>query len=370
MREILKKSNEPFESVFNDLKLFEQTQYCYDYLKNKFLSESDDLLKEHAEIASACFRQAKEYYSAASQTNLNANPLLYAYSLNNLLKGTCFLISCDDDILKGFKAHGFKVNESNLYDNLLNSKITFMTQKGAVHSLLKLFDNFLDSPQDITFNQLLRHIPDLEDVYFKSSGSVSFLAKENINDHSEYVLVGSNLNEDVRNIFKKFGFICSIIPRDNVCIGYTNMKNKQAITNGIYSKNNVYYREYLNIPEKFNEGLKDVNVSFYCYLLIMSYGMLVRYNAHKWEKYIDKKDSKEAILIELSIKNSVEHFFYQMHNLLFGYSYNNKPYNDYDVKRVINDSTTTIMNNITKEIEHQNIVYNSHERLPWHKNYR
>lgn len=102
----------------------------------------------------------------------------------------------------------------------------------------------------------------------------------------------------------------------------------------------------------------------------MSYGILVRYNAHKWEKYINNKDSKEAILIELSINNSVEHFFYQMHNLLFGYSYNNKPYNDYDVKIVINDSTKTIMINITKEIEHQNLVYNSYEYLPWHKDYR
>lgn len=370
MREILKKSNESFESVFNDLKLYEQTQYCYAYLKNKFVNEKDDLLKEHAEIASACFRQAKEYYAAALQTSLNANPLLYSYSLNNLLKGTCFLISCDEDIIKGFRAHGFKVEESNLFEELLNSKVTFMKQKGAVHSLLKLFDNSIDSPQDITFNQLLRHIPKLEDIYYKSSGSVSFLARENINDCSEYILVGCDLNENVRSIFKEFGFMWNIAPRDGICIGYTNMKCKQAIKDGIYSKNNVYYREYLNIPEKFNEGLKDINIAFYCYLLIMSYGMLVRYNAHKWEKYIDKKDSKEAILIELSVKNSVEHFFYQMHNLLFGYSYDNKPYNDYDVKRVINDSTKTIMNNINKEIVRQNLVYNRQDYLPWHENYR
>ena len=45
-------------------------------------------------------------------------------------------------------------------------------------------------------------------------------------------------------------------------------------------------------------------------------------------------------------------------------------YNDLRVKRVINDSTTTIMNNITKEIEHHNLQYNSHELLPWSKNYR
>lgn len=114
-----------------------------------------------------------------------------------------------------------------------------MIKKGAVHSFLKLFDNSIDSPQDIAFNQLLRHIPDLEDVYYKSSGSISFLAKENISDHSKYVLIGSDLSEDVRDIFKDFEFICVSYysKRQYIYIGYTSMKNKQAIANGIYNKN-------------------------------------------------------------------------------------------------------------------------------------
>lgn len=40
----------------------------------------------------------------------------------------------------------------------------------------------------------------------------------------------------------------------------------------------------------------------------MSYGMFVRYNAHVWEKFIDKKNSNEGTLIELSINNSVNTF--------------------------------------------------------------
>ena len=60
--------------------------------------------------------------------------------------------------------------------------------------------------------------------------------------------------------------------------------------------NNV---DYMIIPDAFNEGIKDINVAFYCYLLIMSYGMLVRYNAHIWQKYIDKKNSKNARLANI-----------------------------------------------------------------------
>lgn len=108
---------------------------------------------------------------------------------------------------------------------------------------------------------------------------------------------------------------------------------------------------------KFDEGIKDINVVFYCYLLIMAYGMLVRYNAHKWECFIDRKKSKESMLIELSVTNSVINFYYQIHYMLFKYYYEEDSYNDVDVKNVIRESTKDIMNNITKEIEHHNLQY-------------
>lgn len=102
----------------------------------------------------------------------------------------------------------------------------------------------------------------------------------------------------------------------------------------------------------------------------MSYGMLVRYNAHKWEKFVDKKSSTEAILIELSVKNAVINYYYQIHYLLFNYYYELDSYNDLDVKKVINDSTTNIMNNITKEIRHKNIQYGRDDYLPWREDWR
>lgn len=60
----------------------------------------------------------------------------------------------------------------------------------------------------------------------------------------------------------------------------------------------------------------------------MSYEMLVRYNAHKWENFIDKKISKEATLIELSVNNAVVNFYYQIHYILFNYYYEEDSYNE------------------------------------------
>lgn len=122
--------------------------------------------------------------------------------------------------------------------------------------------------------------------------------------------------------------------------------------------------------ERIDEWLKDVNVSFYCYLLIMSYGMIVRYNANIWEKYIDKKNSSFSTLIELSIPNDVINFYYQMNFLLFDFYYLDESHSTNDVKRIIKDSTVDIMNNITNKISRYSIQYGRNVYLPWNKNIR
>ena len=122
--------------------------------------------------------------------------------------------------------------------------------------------------------------------------------------------------------------------------------------------------------ERIDEWLKDVNVSFYCYLLIMSYGMIVRYNANIWEKYIDKKNSSFSTLIELSIPNDVINFYYQMNFLLFDFYYLDESHSTNDVKRIIKDSTVDIMNNITNKISRYSIQYGRNVYLLWNKNIR
>jgi len=96
----------------------------------------------------------------------------------------------------------------------------------------------------------------------------------------------------------------------------------------------------------------------------MGYGMLVRYNAHKWEKFIDPKTSKESTLIGMSLNACVRDYIILLHEKLFGSQYTEEKYDDFDVKKVIKDSTKDIMNNITKEIAHENIIFGTHYLLP------
>lgn len=361
---------DPVKSTFDDLKLFEQNNYCFRYLKDNNPDTEESKLLYHSEIASSSFRQAYEYYKSASVASINTSPLLYSYALNNLLKGVCYLKSFDKDILDGFNSHGFKLERKHLKEDALNSKVTFMKYHGAVHSLLKLYDNDLSAPQDIPLYKLLRHIPNLGGFYYEAVGSISLIATKNKREYDELIFNGSNINEETKSILNGFAMMISPIPQRDVCSGYLTVKTNKLIKDNIFDLNNIFYKNYINIPEEYDEGLKSINVSFYCYLLIMSYGMLVRYDANIWEKYVDKKNSRYSTLIELSINNSVLNFYFQMHNLLFGFYYEDDSYTELDIKQIINDSTRDIMNNITKKIKTDNLRFNEHNYLPWKENIR
>ena len=358
-----KMTKNPLQAVFNDLKLFEQNRFCYNYLRKDFTDKTEEKLKNHADIASACFRQASEYYKVASNASISTSPLLYSYALNNLLKGVCYLKSYDDEILDGFKAHGFKVDKTFIKEDALNSKITVMKQKGAVHSLLKLYNNSLIK-QEIPLYKILRHIPDIERFYFKLVGSISLIAKSNKNEEEDYTLFGNVIDEEIRKIFISFALMGDPVSNLEDFWCCTTMRTEEYFNKNIFNRNNVFYKDYMNIPEKFEEGVKDINISFYCYLLIMSYGMMVRYNANIWEKYIDKKNSSYSTLIELSIPNAVINFYYQMHYLLFGFYYENDSYSENDIKKMIDASTVDIMNNITKKIKSNSFRNNERVVLP------
>lgn len=359
---------DPILSTFNDLKLFEQESYCYKYIKALFPNEKDEDIIIHSEIASACFRQASEYYLAGQKVSISTSPLLYSYAMNNLLKGVCYLKSFDKSILDGFYKHGFSLRNIKLKEDILKSKTTLLKGPGAVQSLLKLFDNFL-AEQDIEIFKLLRHIPGIERYYYESNRDISFVAIKQ-EESEDYLFEGANIDNDTKNVMRDFHIMITLVPQKGISVGCLTMKSKQQLEDKVYNYTDVFYKQYINLPEKYEEGTKSINISFYCYLLIMSYGMMVRYNPNKWEKYVDKKSSQYATLIELSIPNSILNFYFQMHYLLFGFYYKEEGYDFVEIKKIIRASTPTIMNNITTNIEQHNLQYNSKDPLPWRKNVR
>lgn len=365
-------SNNPFEDTFNELQLFQQTSYCIEYLKIHNGNKTEQEILTNAEIASACFRQANEFILAAQNVSLATSPLLYSYALNNYAKGMTYLLTFDQDKLSYFKQHGFKVDNNKINDNILTSEVSLQT-RGVPTAILEIFGNHILSKQNITFDLLLSQIPELAVIYLRTTHKSSNTAKRLKNEENEYISKYEDRELDVatkKDVFEEYGFMGDYYDKDNEVHLYLSMKTKKKIKDNPNIENNLYYKEYLIMPNQFTEGIIDINLMFYCYLLIMSYGMLVRYNAHKWEKFIDSKLSNEFTLIKMSVNTCVNNFIILLHQKLFGYMYVQDKYDDFDVKKVIKESTKDIMNDITKTLKQRSIIFNEKTYLPWDENIR
>lgn len=366
-----KISNDPLKDILADLQLFQQTNYCYNYIKSQYPEVEENKILYSSEIASACFRQANEFMVSAKAANLSNNPLLYSYALNNFAKGMAYLLYLDEEMLNYFKEHGFKIPDNNIGDNILETNIT-LKQCGVPTFILRLCNNIILKKQEISFELLLSQIPEISDIFNKTTLKMSNVAKRVPNTKADFEMYcgGFNQIEQRKEISEEYGIHGTYDDRINILHISFNMKGKEKIEHDDAIKNNLFYNEYLILPNKFEDGIYCLNLMFYCYLLIMSYGMLVRYNAHKWERFIDPKTSKESTLIAMSVEICVNDFLTLLHEKILGYTYIKEKYDDYNVKKVIRASTPQIMNNITSEILHYNLQYNEKYPLPWPKEMR
>lgn len=363
-----KISNNQLKDILADLQLFQQTNYCYNYIKNKYPNGEEAKILYSSKVASACFRQANEFIISAQNANLSTNPLLYSYALNNFVKGMAYLLYLDEEMLKYFKDHGFYISNDNIKKNILETNIT-LKQCGVPTFILRLYNNIILKKQEISFELLLSQIPEISSIFNKTTLKMSNVAKKVPNTKGEFEMYCRDFKqiEQKKEISEEYGIHGTYDNRTHILhIGF-NMKGKEKIEHDDTIKNNLFYNDYLILPNKFENGIYSLNLMFYCYLLIMSYGMLVRYNAHKWENFIDPKISKESTLIAMSVDVCVTDFLTLLHQKLLGYTYIESKYNDYNVKKVIQDSTHQIMNNIASEITHYNLQYGKHYPLPWPK---
>lgn len=369
MKEEIKNSNSAFFDTCNEIRLFEQKEYCKNYIRKLYPDLSDDKLEYNSDVASACFRQANEFIKSGKLASLSTSPLLYSYALNNYAKGLTYLCEIDADTLNCFKEHGFQLKDEDIKDNVLDTEI-IIGKYGAAKALLIVFDNQILVEQKITFDLLLSRIPELGNMYYNSTSRTPNVALININDRNSFILKGNILSDDQKEIGKEFGMVSNYIERTHEFNLAFNMKGKEKIENGIFSKDDIYYKSSLIFPAKFTDGIHSINVIYYCYLVIMNYGMLVRYNPNKWERFIDPKLSDEFALINISVDICLRIFLEQLHKKLFGYYFIEEKYTDNNVRRVIKDSTINIMNNITDYIENKNFQMNINYDLPWPKDLR
>lgn len=180
-----KISNNPLKDILADLQLFQQTNYCYNYIKNKYPNGEEAKILYSSKVASACFRQANEFIISAQNANLSTNPLLYSYALNNFVKGMAYLLYLDEEMLKYFKDHGFYISDDNIKKNILETNIT-LKQCGVPTFILRLYNNIILKKQEISFELLLSQIPEISSIFNKTTLKMSNVAKKVPNTKGEF----------------------------------------------------------------------------------------------------------------------------------------------------------------------------------------
>lgn len=357
-----KNTANPLEEMLKELSLFKQTKYCYNYIKKQVPGKEESEVLRQAEISSASFRQAFEFYKSAQLTYVSTSPLLYSYCINNLAKGLIYLYN--PTLGKYFKKHGFQVSDENIKNNLLDSMVT-IEKSGPPTAILKLLGNHVVEKQNLSFKRMIEHIPEVSDIYLKATNNSSSTAKWN--NQGYYEMKIENWEEESKakkEELEYFHLVGSYYDKTQTYYFNVNMVGMEVIRN-TNSFNNFYYKDSLILPIKLEEGIHSINIMFYSYLIIMSYGMIVRYNADKWEEFIDPKVSSEATLINESLIQCVNVFISHVHKILFGYTYEIAKYSDQKVKEVINNSTEDIMKNINNQIKSEARRSGQKAYLPW-----
>ena len=343
-----KSSQKPIDDILRDLSLFQQTTYCYKYIKKNNKNMSEDDLKINSEFSSAAFRQAFEFYQSAKNASLFTSPLLYSYSLNNFAKGIIYLM--DSSLNRYCNKHGLTVNKTEIKSSLLNSLVS-TDMSGPATALASLFDFHPVAKQKLTFRSLIDHLPTISDIYYKTTGYPSNTPIKD--DNGSYTLDCDDFDSYENN--KKESF-----DKYNIHRSYVDYQNKiffslslQAIEllDENNSRKHFYYKDYMILPINLVEGTYCINIVYYAYVLIMSYGMLVRYHAEKWEKFIDSKISDEATLIRESNIEAVNLFLIHIHMLLFKYTYDYPEIKNEDFSELLQDHSRDIYRLVSKEAE-------------------
>lgn len=342
-------STNPLLEMHKELSLFEQTNYCVRYIKNTISNISDSKAIEQGEIAGACFRQASEYYEAGKKVSLSTRPLLLSYSMNNYVKGMAYLTTTNDDILKGFNSHGFAYEYKTSF---LESSIT-KREKGVVSSLEKMVqDTEIKKESIVPLYSLLSLIPGLRKIFNETTEYISHISLP-LNKNNTFKLTTNEKPHLIEEFgFGLMGFVSTKVRKhpywgDEGYTGFFNITGSEYIRNlkglNIFSNKKIFFPILIDGTSIFVQPMVA------SYLIIMFYGMLVRYNPEKWDKVIDAKISNNYSLIKASMEECYNEFIVSLYRYIFNQRIVKKEYNNNDFRKYINENKSEIFDIIEKE---------------------
>ena len=324
-------TNDPQNEIWLLLGLFQSKQFVKDKLKIKYPTISEPELDIRTDSIIYCIRQAREFFVSAQQVSVLTSPLLLSYGMLNLGKALVYYRSPEGTDFKDlFKKHGLKFQRNDEAKSFADEYIE-IRKNGTYPQIAKSYDQIAYENIQISLKNLLSQVPDLAEMYqfiyneyprvfplYKGKGTknICMNSGENcqkfIEKFNELKPIIFDLHKISREIFNS-NEVTTISILEN--FRGTDTKTLKELDLIIPSVSGVEYFCAVPVIESKAIVLKELSIH---YLLIFSYGMLSRYHALKWGRFIDPNFSIEAEIINKSIQVSRSRFLHLLVGYLFG----------------------------------------------------
>jgi len=307
MKKIIYTDNPQYE-IWSLLGLFESKKFVAEKLKERFSSLSEEAIETRTDGVTYSIRQAREFFSSSDQVSLLTRPLLLSYGMLNLGKALVFYKSPEDTNFENyFKLHGLAFTPCALDQSIANEYVE-IKGSGTYPSISSFFGQQTYPNKRISLKELLSQLPDLSNIFtlvYKEGPNVLPL-KESTSGCSVWYSTEYSIQyeEKIKGI-KKYLEENNVVTHTFGWEHGTNMQIRPPLSKTLAKLNlsleSISGVEYFRIfPVVGSQPLILREASIH-YMLIFSYGMLSRYQATRWGKYIDPNFSNEAEIINKSI---------------------------------------------------------------------
>jgi len=301
-------TDDPQREIWSLLGLFESKRFVYDKLRETFPSMSEDALQIRTDGITYSVRQAREFFSSSNQVSLLTRPLLLSYGMLNLGKALVFYKSPDNiSFEKYFKSHGLYFPQSTA-DQVLANEYVEIKESGTYPELSSIINQAAYPNMSVSLKNLLSQIPDLFDlftlVYKEGPNVMPLKASElgySVGASNDYFSQYRKSMQDMETYLREHKVGMSLFEGDtgfSIQLMLPIAKTLKEYDLSLASISGVEYFRLFSVIDSQPLILKEASIH---YMLIFSYGMLARYQAARWGKYIDPNYSNEAEIINKSI---------------------------------------------------------------------
>lgn len=296
------------ETIWNSISPFQSSINAQTYLNSCYLKQN----LEDAEKRSFdnCYpfmyylEHGKNYYELAMKSPLSIQPILLFYGMVQFLKASLLTVDPEYPESTTVLAHGVSARKRKKQNyEFLKDEVKIQKNGLFPHFSKKLFNIDQLEGEKFSMNDLLKRIPELNDLYYFSFKKNNFY-KIKIKDNDQ-IYIPNKIIDDLKMTHTRFiDFFKNTFPSEEVQSSNTN-SNKEFtfICKGQLSINNCnpigfnFYTKTFYIPVERDMFSYFPEIMIH-YLLLYNLSMICRYETEWWSELLYTFDSVDYPFIQ------------------------------------------------------------------------